>query len=101
MEEPLDKSKEAEIYIKLMAGGLLDYPDRLTVTSEIDERGVLVKIYVDKADLGRLIGKRGETVNAMRAVLRALGTKNDARYSLKVDDRDKINQIQGDRNDEV
>jgi len=53
---------------------------------EFDEKGVLLELTVDPEDLGRVIGKRGATAQSLRTLLRALGTKNDARYNLKIID---------------
>jgi uncharacterized protein len=47
---------------------------------------VLLELTVDPEDLGRVIGKRGATAQSLRTLLRALGTKNDARYNLKIID---------------
>jgi len=47
---------------------------------------VLLELTVDPEDLGRVIGKRGATAQSLRTLLRALGTKNDARYNLKIVD---------------
>jgi uncharacterized protein len=46
----------------------------------------LLELTVDAEDLGRVIGKRGATAQSLRTLLRALGTKNDARYNLKIID---------------
>ena len=47
---------------------------------------MLLELTVDPEDLGRVIGKRGATAQSLRTLLRALGTKNDARYNLKIID---------------
>lgn len=80
---------KAVALIKEIASALCEAPERIEVRDSMDERGVLIMLFAEKTDLGRLIGKKGETVNAMRTLLRALGAKNDARYSLKVDDLSK------------
>jgi len=54
----------------------------------IDEKGVLLTLTVNPADLGRVIGKRGSTAQSLRTLLRALGAKNDARYNLKIVNND-------------
>ncbi len=61
-------------------------PDAVLVERRIDEKGVLLELTVDPDDLGRVIGKRGATAQSLRTLLRALGTKNDARYNLKIVD---------------
>ena len=56
----------------------------LEVERTIDEKGVLLTLTVDPEDIGRVIGKRGVTAQAIRVLLRALGTKQDARFNLKI-----------------
>lgn len=72
-------------YLLSVVKPLVSKPDNVTAESKVDERGVLINLLVDKEDLGRVIGKKGETANALRSLLRVLGVKNNARYNLKVD----------------
>jgi len=65
------------------------YPDDVVVERIIDEKGVLLSLTVNPEDLGRVIGKRGATAQSLRTLLRALGTKNDARYNLKIVNNDE------------
>ena len=60
----------------------------VVVDRTIDEKGVLLTLTVNPADLGRVIGKRGSTAQSLRTLLRALGAKNDARYNLKIVNND-------------
>lgn len=57
------------------------------IDRSVDERGVLLLVHLDDLQFGRVIGKAGSTVNALRELLRALGLKNQAKYSLKVEKR--------------
>lgn len=73
-------------FVEFVVKSLVNNPDAVTVTRRIDEKGVLLELTVDPEDLGRVIGKRGATAQSIRTLLRALGTKNDARYNLKIVD---------------
>ena len=79
-------------FVEYIVKSLVGYPDDVVVERIIDEKGVLLSLTVNPEDLGRVIGKRGVTAQSLRTLLRALGTKNDARYNLKIvnndDDRD-------------
>lgn len=57
------------------------------LTKSVDERGVLLRLRVDKAHLGRVIGKEGSTAKALRNLLGALGMEHNARYNLLIDER--------------
>ena len=73
-------------FVEFVVKSLVSKPDSVSVTRRIDEKGVLLELTVDPEDLGRVIGKRGATAQSIRTLLRALGTKNDARYNLKIVD---------------
>lgn len=73
-------------FVEFVVKSLVSKPDEVKVERRIDEKGVLLELTVDPEDLGRVIGKRGATAQSLRTLLRALGTKNDARYNLKIID---------------
>jgi predicted RNA-binding protein YlqC (UPF0109 family) len=73
-------------FVEFVVKSLVSKPDAVQVERRIDEKGVLLELTVDPEDLGRVIGKRGATAQSLRTLLRALGTKNDARYNLKIVD---------------
>ncbi len=75
-------------FVEYIVKSLVSHPDDVSVERMIDEKGVLLTLTVNPEDLGRVIGKRGGTAQSLRTLLRALGTKNDARYNLKIVNND-------------
>lgn len=75
-----------EQFVEYIVKSLVGNPDAVVIERRIDEKGVLLELTVDPEDLGRVIGKRGATAQSIRSLLRALGTKNGARYNLKIID---------------
>lgn len=71
-------------FVEYIVKTLVNNPEKVDVERKIDEKGVLLSLSVDPEDVGRVIGKRGATAQSIRTLLRALGTKNDARYNLKI-----------------
>ena len=71
-------------FVEYIVKTLVNNPDKVAVERKIDEKGVLLSLTVDPEDVGRVIGKRGVTAQAIRVLLRALGTKQDARFNLKI-----------------
>jgi uncharacterized protein len=71
-------------FVEYIVKTLVNNPEKVEVERKIDEKGVLLSLTVDPEDVGRVIGKRGVTAQAIRGLLRALGTKQDARYNLKI-----------------
>ncbi len=88
-------------FVEYVVKSLVNHPDEVVIERTIDEKGVLLKLSVNPEDLGRVIGKRGVTAQSIRTLLRALGTKNDARYNFKImdDGDDNKPQRRDDRDD--
>ena len=75
-------------FVEYIVKTLVNNPDKVKVDRTVDEKGVLLSLEVDPEDVGRIIGRRGATAQSVRTLLRALGTKNDARYNLKIVNND-------------
>ncbi len=87
-------------FVEYIVKTLVNNPDKVVVDREIDERGVLLSLSVDPEDVGRVIGKRGATAQSIRTLLRVLGTKNGARYNLKVVNTDEDGAAPAPRHEE-
>src|SRR5947209_19345875 len=87
-------------FVEFVVKSLVSKPDAVQVERRIDEKGVLLELTVDPEDLGRVIGKRGATAQSLRTLLRALGTKNEARYNLKIVDNGEPRPPREDHHDD-
>lgn len=76
----------AQLFLDSTLRELVEFPDHVQVERLNDDRGVLLRVTVHPDDLGKVIGKGGSTANALRTLLRALGLKDNAHYSLKIVD---------------
>lgn len=67
--------------------GLVDNPSEVSVdVDEANEEGVIVyHLHVAEGDMGRVIGKQGRIAKAIRVVMRAAATRNDAKISVEID----------------
>ena len=75
-------------FVEYIVKSLVGVPEDVVVDRIVDEKGVLLTLTVNPEDLGRVIGRRGVTAQSLRTLLRALGTKNSARYNLKIVNND-------------
>jgi predicted RNA-binding protein YlqC (UPF0109 family) len=75
-------------FVEYIVKSLVENGDDVVVDRIVDEKGVLLTLTVNPEDLGRVIGRRGVTAQSLRTLLRALGTKNSARYNLKIVNND-------------
>lgn len=52
----------------------------------MDEMGVLLSLHLHPNDMGQVIGRQANTVNAIRTLLRIVGAKHNARVNLKIEE---------------
>lgn len=88
-------------FVEYIVKTLVNNPDKVKIDRTIDEKGVLLSLEVDPEDVGRIIGRRGATAQSIRTLLRALGTKNDARYNLKIVNNDDYAPAEGESKEEA
>ena len=69
-----------------IAQALVDQPERVQVTEIESARTVILELKVAKSDIGKIIGKRGKTANAIRTLLNAVSGKTRKRYMLDIID---------------
>ena len=73
-------------FLEHVVKALVDNPNAVEITRKVDEMGVLLSVKVDKEDVGKLIGRQGNTAKAVRTLLRVVGIKNRARVNLKIEE---------------
>ena len=71
-------------FIEHVVKMIVEEPDAVKVTRNVDEMGVLITLQVAKEDMGKIIGKSGQTAKSLRILLRVIGSKNNARVNLRI-----------------
>ena len=80
-DQAIVQDKDFLVYIvKAIVGN----PDDVSVERTVDERGVLLTLKINPEDMGYIIGRRGQTAQAVRTLLKIVGAKNNARVNLKI-----------------
>ena len=73
-------------FLEYVVKALVDNPDAVKSERKVDEMGVLITLKVDSADMGKIIGRAGQTAKSIRSLLRVVGIKNNARVNLKIEE---------------
>lgn len=73
-------------FLEYVVKALVDNPNDVKVARQVDEMGVLLTLDVNPADMGKVIGRSGNTAKAIRILLRVVGMKNNARVNLKINE---------------
>ncbi len=71
-------------FVEYLVKQIVSNPDAVEVSRTVDEMGVLITLRVSKEDMGRIIGKSGQTAKAIRVLVRIIGSKNNARVNMKI-----------------
>lgn len=73
-------------FLDYVIKALVDNPDDVKINRTVDEMGVLMTLEVNGADMGKVIGRSGNTAKAIRTLLRVVGMKNNSRVNLKINE---------------
>ena len=89
-ETPKDKE-----LLETIVTSIVNKPEEVSVERSVDEMGVLLTLKVAPDDMGNIIGRKGQTAQAIRTLLKILGAKNNARVNLKIYDPNQQGSGQG------
>ena len=73
-------------FVEFIVKQIVNHPDEVIITRQVDEMGVLLSVKVHKEDMGLLIGRQGSTAKAIRTLVRIIGTRNNARVNLRIEE---------------
>jgi len=73
-------------FLEYVVKALVSYPNDIKIKRTVDEMGVLMSLDVHPDDMGKVIGRSGNTAKAIRILLRVVGMKNNARINLKINE---------------
>ena len=88
-------------FLDYVVKALVDNPDAVKTERKVDEMGVLLTVQTHKDDVGKLIGRQGNTAKALRTLLRVVGMKNHARVNLKIEEPEGSTHVRAGSVDEM
>ena len=71
-------------FVEYVVKSIVDHPEAVIVTRSVDDMGVLITLQVDKRDMGKVIGRSGQTAKSIRILLRVIGSRNNLRVNMKI-----------------
>lgn len=80
------ESQRLEELLRFLARSLVNYPESIEVSATEEERVLDLQLRVAQEDMGRVIGKNGKTVNAIRSVMKAASVKAEKKVNVEVSD---------------
>ncbi len=77
-------------FISFVVQSMVDHPEDVRVERTVDALGILLELFVHPEDTGKVIGKGGQTIKALRILLRVMGAKNGGdRVNLRLADNNQ------------
>jgi predicted RNA-binding protein YlqC (UPF0109 family) len=73
-------------YLEYLVKAIVAHPEDVSSDRTVDERGVLLTLNINPEDMGYVIGRKGQTAQAIRTLLKIVGAKNNARVNLKINE---------------
>ncbi len=71
-------------FIEFIVKSLVDHPEKVSVTEVEGERTTILEVRVEKEDMGKVIGKKGQTAQSIRTLLGAVSGKHGKRTVLEI-----------------
>lgn len=72
--------------VEVIAKALVDNPDEVKVTEEVNGKTKVVKLSVARSDMGKVIGRQGRIAKSIRAVVKAAAMRDDEKVIVDIDD---------------
>ena len=71
-------------FLEYVIKALVDNSEDVKIERKVDEMGVLLSLKINPEDMGQIIGREGNTIRAIRNLMRIIGLKNHARVNLRI-----------------
>jgi len=71
-------------FVEFVVKSIVSKPEKVVVTRTVDDMGVLLTLQVAKEDMGKVIGRSGQTAKSVRILLRVIGSKQNIRVNMKI-----------------
>lgn len=84
MSETSAEGTELKELVEYVSKALVDEPEKVNVTAVESETSIIVELRVSPDDVGKVIGKAGQTAKALRKILSAAATKHSKKSLLQI-----------------
>lgn len=71
-------------FVEYIVKNLVDEPDQVQINEVGGSHTIIIELSVEKADIGKIIGKKGKTINAIRTLLMSVASRNGLRVNLEI-----------------
>src|SRR5512147_2438472 len=86
VSSPLNSTKGRTMkeFVEYIVKNLVDHPDKVRISEVDGTHTLIIELSVEKSDIGKIIGKKGKTINAIRTLLMSVASRNGLRVNLEI-----------------
>ena len=77
-------------FVEYIVKNLVDNPDQVRINEIGGTHTLIIELAVEKSDIGKIIGKKGKTINAIRTLLMSVASRNGIRVNLEIIEEDVV-----------
>jgi len=77
-------------FVAYIVKNLVDHPDKVKINEIGGTQTLIIELRVEKSDIGKIIGKKGKTINAIRTLLMSVASRNGIRVNLEIIEDNKV-----------
>jgi len=78
------ENADLDVLVRLLVTSLVDYPDDVKIEKKVNEDGTLFEVAVHADDVGKIIGRQGRVIKAIRTLVRAAASINGSDAMVEV-----------------
>ena len=79
-----DAQRQACEFVRYVLESICDQKDKILVEAIPEEHEVIIMATINEEEMGRAIGKEGQTVSSLRTLVNIIGARNEERFHLKI-----------------
>jgi len=80
----LNEDRIMKEFVAYIVKNLVDHPDKVQINEIGGTQTLIIELSVEKSDIGKIIGKKGKTINAIRTLLMSVASRNGIRVNLEI-----------------
>ena len=84
-------------FVAYIVKNLVDHPEKVRINEVGGTQTLIIELTVEKSDIGKIIGKEGRTINAIRTLLMSVASRNGIRVSLEIIEEGKSSSSEAER----
>jgi hypothetical protein len=77
-------AEQDQQFLEYVVKSIVNHPEDVKADRTVDDKGVLLTLHVNQDDMGYVIGRSGQTAQALRILLKIVGAKGNARVNMKI-----------------